>query len=402
MKKLPSAKQVENLKTPGRHAVGFGCYLQIKGEGGRSWVFRCQHNGRTRDIGLGSCAEVTLAQARDKALEHRRALREQGTDPLASRAAARAKAALDAAKSITFKTSAEDYIKSHKTAWRSAVHRKQWESTLETYVYPTLGDVPVSAIDTALVTKVLQPIWTAKPETATRVRGRIESILDRAKVLGHREGENPARWRGHLSKVFPKRSDVAKPVHHAALPYADMPAFMAALNTRDGVSARALEFAALTACRTGEVLGARWSEIANDVWTIPAERMKSGREHRVPLSKRTLAILNALPRDNEFVFPGHGKPLANMSMLMLLRRMGRGDLTAHGFRSTFRDWAAERTNYPNHVVEMALAHAIGDKVEKAYRRGDLFEKRRRLMNEWAAYCSSTPAKASGDVVALRR
>jgi integrase len=400
MKKIPSAKQVENWKTPGRHAVGFGCYLQIAGEGGRSWVFRYQHNGRARHVGLGSVAEVTLAQARDKALECRRALREHGIDPLASRAAARAKAALDAAKGVTFKECAERYIKAHEAAWRSPVHRRQWANTLAQYVYPTFGNLPVATIDTALVTRALEPIWNDKAETASRVRGRIESILDWAKARNFRDGENPARWKGHLENLFPARSKVAKTVHYAALPYDELPAFMAALRTRDGLSARALEFTILTACRTNEVLGARWEEIANGVWTIPAERMKGGREHRVPLSKRASAILGALPRENGFVFSKHGKPLSSVAMLKALRRMGRDDITAHGFRSSFMDWAHEQTAYAKVAIDQALAHAVGDKVEAAYRRGDLFDKRARLMSEWAVFCNSTPTK--GDVVALRR
>jgi integrase len=400
MKKLPSAKQVENWKSPGRHAVGFGCYLQISGDNGRSWVFRYQRGGRGRHIGLGSVAEVSLAQARDKALHYRRMLRDQGIDPLANRAAMRAKESLDAAKAITFKECAERYIAGHEAAWRSPVHRTQWPNTLARYVYPVFGNLPVSAIDTALVTKALETIWSEKPETANRVRGRIESILDWAKARSYRAGENPARWKGHLDNLFPARSKVKKIIHHPALPYEQLPPFMATLRARDGLAAKALEFTILTAGRTSEVLGARWDEISGDVWIVPAERMKSGREHRVPLSKQAVAILNALPRESEFVFPSRGKSLSNMAMLVTLRRMKRSDLTAHGFRSTFRDWCAERTNYPSEVAEMALAHAVSDKVEAAYRRGDLFEKRARLMNEWARYCKS-PAAKSRDVVALR-
>jgi integrase len=402
MKKLPSVKQVESWKTPGRHAVGFGCYLQISGENGRSWVFRYERDGRGRHIGLGPVRETTLSQARDKALQYRRMLRDEGIDPLESRAAIRAKASVEAAKGITFEECADRYIAAHEATWKSATHRKQWRTTLAAYVYPIVGTISVSAIDTALISKVLEPIWTAKPETAGRVRGRVESVLDWAKARGYRDGENPARWRGHLENLLPNRHKVRAVKHHAALPYAEIPAFLAKLRTRDGIAARALEFLILTAVRTGEVLGARWNEFSGDVWTIPAERMKAGRDHRVPLSKRAVAILAALPRDGEFVFPGRspGGPLNVAAMLRVIGRMKQSGITTHGFRSTFRDWAAETTGYPNHVLEMALAHAVSNQVEAAYRRGDLFEKRKRLMAEWASYCNS-PLVVSGAVVPLR-
>ncbi len=265
--------------------------------------------------------------------------------------------------------------------------------------------MPVQAVDTALICKILEPVWTTRPETASRVRGRIERILDWAKVRGYRDGENPARWRGHLDHLLPARKKVRSVVHHAALPYSDVPTFIAELRTRDGAAARALEFTILTAARSGEVLGARWSEfeLSDGVWTVPAERMKAGRQHRVPLPSQALALIkNMESARSEFVFPGgnSGKSLSPKALHKALRRMGVKDATLHGFRSAFRDWAAERTNYPNHVVEMALAHAIGDKVEAAYRRGDLFDKRRRLMSDWARYCDM-PA-AGGDVVPLRR
>lgn len=404
MKKLPAAKQVDSWKGVGRHAVGHGCYLQIAGENGRSWVFRYQKGGKARHIGLGPTTEVTLAQARNKAIDLRRMLRDEGIDPLENRAAIRARAALDAslaaAKGVTFKECAERYIASHEAAWRNPVHRKQWRSTLATYVYPIFGTVPIGAIDTALVTKALEAIWATKPETAGRVRGRIESILDWAKAREYRKGENPARWRGHLDKLLPNRRKVRRVVHHAALPYAELPAFMVELRKREALAARALEFAILTAGRTGEVLGARWSEIQDKVWIIPPERMKAAQEHRVPLSERALELLRDLPRENEFLFPSGGNPLSNMAMLSVLRRMERGDLTAHGFRSTFRDWVAERTNYQREVAEAALAHTIENRVEAAYRRGDLFEKRARLMGEWATFCNS-PTAVTGEVVALR-
>jgi integrase len=296
-------------------------------------------------------------------------------------------------------------IEKNRAGWRNAKHRQQWENTLATYVYPTLGELPVSAIDTGLVVQVLDPIWTEKPETASRVRGRIEAVLDAATVRGFRQGPNPAQWKGSLAHVLPAPAKVRKVEHHAALPFDQMPAFLAALRGRPGMAARALEFAILSASRTGEVLGARWGEIdlAAKVWTVPADRMKAGREHRVPLSSPALAVLEtvqplALMRDGKPdpvapVFPGlrRALPLSNMSLLMVLRRMERDDLTAHGFRSTFSDWAAERTAYPREAVEMALAHTINNKVEAAYRRGDLFDKRCRLMDDWARFCSSSIA-----------
>jgi integrase len=313
------------------------------------------------------------------------------------------KANIAAAKAVTFDECATAYIASHRAGWRNAKHAAQWTSTLETYASPVFGKVPVQAVDVALVMRVLEPLWSVKPETASRVRGRIESILDWAKVRGHRDGENPARWRGHLDHLLPARSKVRKIKHHAALPYGDVPVFMVALRGREAVAARALEFAILTAARTGEVLGTKWSEIdlTAAVWTVPALRMKAGAEHRVPLSAPALAVLRAMEklRDGDFVFPGdRHATLSNMSMLMLLRRMGHADLTAHGFRSTFRDWAAECTSFANEVAEMALAHAIDDKTEAAYRRGALFERRRRLMQAWADFCTGVHER--GNVVVL--
>ncbi|HMF06257.1 MAG TPA: site-specific integrase [Methylocella sp.] len=320
---------------------------------------------------------------------------------------------LEAAKAITFKQCAESYIKTHRVSWRNAKHAAQWEATLATYAEPIIGALPVQVVDTALVMKVLEqevcdapdkptaPLWTVRPETASRLRGRMESILDWAKVRGHREGENPARWRGHLDKLLPARAKVRKVEHHAALPYTELPDFMTALRTHGGIAARALEFAILTAARTGETIAATWDEIniGKKVW-MPPGRMKAGREHRVPLAARALAILQEMKpapgAETKFIFAGGraGKPLSNMALLMLLRRMGRGDLTAHGFRSSFRDWAAERTSFPSEVVEMALAHAVGSKVEAAYRRGDLFDKRRRLMDAWAEFLATAPNERS--------
>lgn len=390
---------------PGMHADGGGLYLQVTESGARSWIFRFMLHGRAREMGLGSLHTFSLADARERAREHRKLLAD-GIDPIEHRKAQRAGERLAAATAITFEQCAERYIEAHRAGWRNPKHAAQWPSTLREYVRPVFGSLPVQAVDVGLVTKALEPIWHSKPETASRVRGRIEAVLDWATVRGYREGDNPARWRGHLDKLLPGRAKVRKVAHHPALPYDDMGEFVAALRQQDGIAARALEFLILTAARTGEVIGARWSEfdLAEKLWTVPADRMKASKEHRVPLSPAAVAIIEQMKSvrvdDHAFVFPGgkRGKPLSNMAMLKLLKRMGRGDLTAHGFRSSFRDWAAERTSYPREVAEMALAHTVGDKVEAAYRRGDLFAKRRRLMDEWARHCEL--AKSAGKVVPL--
>jgi integrase len=401
-----SAVKVAGTKTRGMYADGGGLYLQVSGNGSRSWIFRFKANGRTRDMGLGSLATVSLAKAREVAAECRQ-LRLEGIDPIEARRAELVEAQLASARSMTFDQCRDAFIDAHKSAWRNAKHKAQWTNSLATYVSPVFGSLPIQAVDVALVMKVLEPIWASKPETASRVRGRVERVLDWAKVRGFRQGENPARWRGHLDALLPARGKVRRVRHHAALPYDEIGTFMAELREREGVAARALEFTILTAARTGEVLGARWEEInfQDKVWVVPPNRMKVAREHRVPLSRAAIAVLKQMQtvRRIELVFPGHrrGKPLSNMSMLMMLRRMGRSDLTAHGFRSTFRDWAAERTNFPREVAEAALAHVVGDKVEAAYRRGDLFEKRRRLMDAWAVHCQ----RASGEnqsVIRLNR
>ena len=388
-----TALAVERTKGRGYHGDGGGLFLQVSARGSKSWVFRFKENGRLREMGLGATHTVTLAEARDKARNCRK-LRLEGIDPIEARHAERAKAKLEAAKAMTFKACAERFIAAHKAGWRSPKSLTAWEGTLAAYVYPLFGSLPVQGIDTTLVMKSIEPMWAAKPETASRVRGRIESILDWATARGYRAGENPARWRGHLDNLLPAKTRVRRVEHHAALPYQEIAAFMAMLRGEDGNAARALEFAILTAARTGEVIGARWSEIniSERLWTIPAERMKGGREHRVPLSSGALAIVEAVGtvRCGDFVFPGgkSNRPLSNMAFLMLLRRMGRSDLTVHGFRSTFRDWAAERTSFPAEVAEMALAHAVGDKVEAAYRRGDLFHKRRQLAEAWTRLCAA--------------
>jgi integrase len=399
-----SALRVSKASTQGRYADGGGLYLQVSESGTRSWLFRFERDGQERQMGLGPARDVSLSEAREKASACRKLLL-AGVDPIENRRGERARARIEAVRGATFEDCAEQYITAREGGWTNAVHRKQWRSTLATYAYPIIGKLSIDAVDTALVIKILEPLWPKKPETASRLRGRIESILDSATVRGLRAGENPARWRGHLDKLLPTRNAVRAVKHHAALPYAELPQFMAELRRRKGVSAVALELVILTALRTNELVGGNRSELdlEGKVWTIPAERMKRKREHRVPLSRRALEILGSLPRDGELIFAGArtGLPLSNMALLEMVRGMGRGPLTVHGFRSTFRDWAAETTSYPNHVVEMALAHAIGDKVEAAYRRGDLFEKRRRLMDDWARYCGRVTAHCAENVVELR-
>jgi integrase len=389
---------------PGRFADGGNLYLAVTGPGAAKWTFRFMRDGRAREMGLGSADANgshgrTLAQARGDAELARKLLRE-GHDPVERRqAAARARAEADA-RGQTFGMVVEQYLASHSAGWSGARHAEQWRASVVTYANPTLGDMEIATIGTNDVLRVLQPIWTVKPEMASRVRGRVEAVLSYAAARGWRPSENPARWRGHLANLLPRRSKVAAVEHHAALPWQDIGAFVARLRGQRATTARALEFAILTACRSGEVLGARWSEVDLDgaVWTVPAARMKAGREHRVPLSNAALAVLRGMlplrPVDGDgYVFPGRkgGASLTPMSMMELLRRMGRGDLTVHGFRSTFRDWAEETTATPHAVSEAALAHAVSNQVEAAYRRGDLFAKRRALMAEWADYCAKAPA-----------
>ncbi len=396
-----AAAALARSKTRGYYGDGGGLYMQVT-PGGASWVYRFKVDGRLREMGLGPVHTVSLAEAREMARDGRKA-RLAGRDPIEERRMARLRAKLDAAKAISFKACAQIYIAAHQAGWRSPKSLVAWEGTLDTYVYPSFGAFPVQAVDVGLVLKAVEPIWNAKPETASRVRGRIEAILDWATARGYRQGENPARWRGHLENLLPNKTKVRRVAHHAALPYVEIGGFIAELRRQEGIAARALEFAILTAARTGEVIGARWNEInlAERVWTIPAERMKAGREHRVPLSDMALAIVGQMEaiRSGEFVFAGGkaGRPISNMAMLMLLRRMGRGDLTAHGFRSSFRDWAAERTGFPAEVAEMALAHTVADSVERAYRRGDLFQKRHQIMAAWARFCM---APSAGRVVPL--
>ncbi|MEG9525088.1 MAG: integrase arm-type DNA-binding domain-containing protein [Hyphomicrobiales bacterium] len=390
-----TALGVARLKTPGMYGDGHGLWLQVTGKGGKSWIFRYKIAGRAREMGLGSCATWSLAEARERARECRK-LTSEGADPIEARREKRQEAALEVAKAVTFRTCAEKYVEAHKAGWRNAIHAAQWPSSLENHVYPAIGDLPVQAIDTGLVMKVLEPIWTTKPETATRVRARIEAVLDWATTRSYRRGENPARWKGHLQNLLPKRAKVKKVQHHPALPFAQMAAFMAGLRAQDTIPARALEFTILTAARSGEALGALWSEIDLDagIWTVPAERMKAGIEHRVPLSAPALAILAQMRgRDETLVFPGSRskRPLNDKAMRDVLVRLDRVGLTVHGFRSSFRDWAGDCTAYPRDLAEMALAHTVGDATERAYRRSDLFEKRRELMDAWAAWCGQDKA-----------
>ncbi|MGH6680336.1 MAG: tyrosine-type recombinase/integrase, partial [Bradyrhizobium sp.] len=356
-----SALQVIKATKPGLYGDGVGLYLRVTKSGAKSWVFRYMLDRRSHEMGLGAIHAVSLAEARQKAADAR-GLCARGIDPLASKSATAAEKRLKEAIQITFKDCAEKYIAAHEKSWRNEKHRAQWRATLETYAHPVIGKLPVASVDTALVTKIIEPLWSTKPETASRLRGRIETVLNWAKARGYREGDNPARWRGHLDNLLPARSKVAKVEHHAALPYDELSAFLSDLRAQDGIAARALEFTILTAARTGETIGAKWSEInlGQGVWTLPAVRMKARREHRVPLAARVVEILSAVGKraDDCFVFAG-GKAdysLSNMAMLSVLRRMTRDDITVHGFRSTFRDWAAEQTNFPSEIPEMALAH----------------------------------------------
>lgn len=397
--------QVRRLKAPGRYSDGGNLYLHIKPGGARTWTLRFQLPGRKpREMGLGVEADVTLAEARDRARNARRLL-DEGHDPIE----ARKLAGQAAGHGITFREVAALYVAAHQDTWRNAKHRAQWTSTLDSYVHPVLGSLPVGKVAVGDVLRVIEPVWKAKPETASRVRGRIEAVLDYAAARSWRTGENPARWRGHLANLLPQRSKVAAVRHHAALPWAECPAFMRTLAEQKGTAALALRFTVLTAARTSEVTGATWGELdlAAKVWTVPGARMKAGREHRVPLSPAALDVLrtlltlrtnNAKPANP--VFPG-GKPgagLSNMAMVAVLRRMKRADLTVHGFRSSFRDWCAEATAHPREVAETALAHTLRDKVEEAYRRSNLFDRRAKLMGEWAAFLAR-PAGA-GAVVAI--
>ena len=407
-----TAAKVRTAKA-GRYGDGAGLYLLVRGPEARFWLFRYVRAGKMREMGLGAAsgpAAVSLADARVKARRLHDLVRE-GRDPLDERDATRAAEAAAAqearVRAVTFRQVADAYIAAHEASWRNAKHRQQWSNTLETYAHPVLGDLSVTNVDTGAVMSVLEPIWRTKSETASRLRGRIEAVLDYAKARGWRDAENPARWRGHVANMLPNRTKVQPVEHHAALPWRDIGAFLARLADQEGLGALALRFTILTAARTSEAIEARWPEIdtAAGVWTVPASRMKAGREHRVPLSDAALAVLKAAAplRDDTrggWVFPGAraGRPLSNMVFLMLLRRMGLGDLTAHGFRSTFRDWAGE-TGQPADIAEASLAHTLGSKVQSAYQRGDLLERRRALMTAWASFCAGPQMPA--EMVPLR-
>jgi len=385
-----SPLEVGRLTKPGRWSVGGvdGLALQVTATGARSWVLRLSAAGRRHEMGLGGFPSVTLAAAREKARQHR-SLAEEGADPIATRRALRSAASAEHLAQRTFTEVAAQYIAQHEKSWKNAKHQAQWAATLRTYAEPSIGKLLVRDIRPAHVIGVLEPIWTTKTETASRVRSRIELVLDYAAARGYREGLNPARWKGNLDAALPKASKVAPIRHHAAVEVKDVSSFMKRLRSQGGVGAQALEFAVLTAARSGEVRGATWSEVdmRAALWTIPAARMKSGREHRVPLSKPAMQLLRHLPGNRlpeDHVFPGIRGPLSDMSLTAVLRRMGV-PATAHGFRSTFRDWVSEYTEHSGEVAEMALSHAIGNKVEAAYRRGDLFEKRVALMADWAAF-----------------
>jgi integrase len=412
-----SAVRIQKLTKPGYYGDGGNLYFRVTDRGTKSWIFRfavraASSDARrppTRDMGLGPYPDVGLSQARELAALYREQLR-RGVDPIDARRIERTNKqralALASAKTMTFEQCAEAYIAEHSRGWSNVKHQQQWKTTLKTYAYPVFGSVAVQDVDTALVISAIQPLWSSKAETASRLRGRIERVLDWAAVSGHRSGENPARWRGHLAMKLPAKNKVQKVKHHPALPYEKLGSFMIDLRAQEGMAARALELLILTVTRTSEALGAQWKEfdLRARVWTVPAERMKARKEHRVPLSDAAIAVLETMQevRQGDFVFAGSrsGRPLSDRALLMLLRRMGYDAVTSHGFRSTFRDWAADTTNYPNHVVEMALAHTIRNPVEAAYRRGDLFEKRRKLMDSWAAFCAKALAGVAGKVIAI--
>jgi integrase len=387
-----TARKVETAK-PGKYSDGGNLYLIVSESGARKWVLRFTWRGRAKEMGLGSAASVPLADAREKAASARRKIA-QGLNPIEER---KRDGGIP-----TFGEMADEVRESLSAGFRNEKHKAQWKSTLETYAAP-LRAKPVDVIVTDDLLAVLKPIWTSKAETASRVRGRIEKVLDAAKAKGFREGENPARWRGHLDHLLPRPSKLARG-HHAAMPYEEVAAFIAKLRERDATSALALELCILTAARSGEILGMRWPEIdlEKKVWTVPASRMKAAREHRVPLSPRAVAILRKLEKlkEGDFVFAGQArnKPLSNMAMEMVLRRMKVAEATVHGFRSSFRDWAGNVSSFPREIVETALAHVIGDKAEQAYRRGDALDKRRRLMDAWADYCED---RHRGKIVAIR-
>jgi integrase len=393
-----SPLEVGRLATPGRHAVGgvAGLEMQINANGARVWVLRVMIGGKRREMGLGGFPDVTLAGAKEAARMARLKIKE-GVDPIDDAKAKRSALYAARAAAMTFSEAAAAYIAVKEAEWSNAKHGDQWRNTLATYAEPVIGKIFVRDIDQSHIMRVLEPIWMEKTETAKRLRGRLEKVLDWARVRGYRSGENPARWRGHLDTLLQSPGKVQTVEHHPALPINELGAFMVELRNQDGMGARALEFAILTAARSGEVRGATWSEIdlKDATWTIPASRMKMKKEHRAALNAEAVTLLESLPRTADLIFPNtKGAILSDMTLTAVLRRMKRSDITAHGFRSTFRDWCSERTNYPRDVAEMALAHAIGDKVEAAYRRGDLFEKRRLMMRDWGRFSGTVQTEAT--------
>jgi integrase len=385
------------LTKRGRYAVGNNVYLQISEWGTRSWLLRYRTDGRATHMGLGPYDLLTLAEARERGHQARRQLLD-GVDPLKAKRAAKRQRTLDLVHAKTFKECALAYITAHEASWRGDHSRHQWSASLESYAYPKIGTLSVADVDLACVLSVVEPIWTLVPETARRVRNRVELILDWATARGLRSGDNPARWRGLLENLLPEQRRAQAVSHLAAVPYQQIGAFMEKLRSQKGIPARALEFLILTASRSSEALGAKWSEIDGATWTVPAARMKAHKEHRVPLSRRAAELLASLPRNNDFVFPAvraGGAPRQEI----LSRELGRLGVkaTVHGFRSSFRTWAGERTSFPNHVIEQALAHTIGSAVERAYSRGDLLDQRSKLMEAWAAFCD----RGDGEVVAIR-
>ena len=387
-----NALQVTRAKKRGYYADGAGLYLQVAAGGSKTWVLRYTRDKRTRDMGLGSLSVFTLAEARERAREARKLLADK-IDPIEARQEVQRERRRAEARALLFNDAADRYIAAHESGWKNAKHAAQWQSTIATYAAPIIGSMDVATIATDEIMRVLTPIWTAKNETAARLRGRLEMILDWCRVQGFRVGDNPARWKGHLEALLPARSKVSKAKHFAALPWRDMKPFMAELRKQNGIGALALQFTILTAARSGEVRGMEWYEVDFEqrLWTVPGVRMKAGREHRVPLSNAAVELLEQLKAvklaDTETVFPSvrDHKPLSDMTLTAVLRRMQRSDITVHGFRSSFRDWAAEATDYPQEMAEMALAHIVGNKVEAAYRRGDMLEKRRAMMEAWASF-----------------
>lgn len=393
-----SATKVKTVKTRGYYADGGGLYLRVSEFDTKSWAFRFTRGGKAREMGLGAFPDVSLMEARESAAAARKTLRES-LDPIDERKATQSAAVASIAKALTFKQCTDAYIAKQSVEWKNAKHAAQWRSTLEKYAHPIIGKLQVRDINDDHVLQILEPIWVSKTETASRVRGRIESVLDFASAKKYREGDNPARWRGHLDEHLPKPKKIAKVQHFAALPYNEIGTFFPELKEQAGMGARALEFAILTAARSGEVRGATWSEVdlAEKTWTIPPARMKAEKEHRVPLSAAAIKLLKALPHIDgcDLLFPStKSAPLSDMTLTAVLRRMGRSDITAHGMRSTFRDWAGETTAYPREVIEHALAHQLKDKAEAAYARGTLFDKRRKLMEDWSKFTNTMRVPAS--------